>query len=72
MLQCVHNELIKISTHWVDVNFQEITKGLNMSAGKELLDLECNLMLLVIQVGGLVINLVLKTRIENLNLQKEA
>lgn len=72
MSQDVRNELIKISTHWVNVNFQEIGKGLNMSSGKELLDFERNLMLLVIQLGGLIISWVLKTRIGNRNFQKEA
>ena len=72
MSENAHNELIKISTHWVNVNFQEIAKGLNMSSGKELLDFERNLMLLVIQFGGLLFSWVLKARIEKRDFQKEA
>ncbi len=72
MSENVRNELIKISTHWVNLNYLEIAKGLKMGSGKELLDFERNLMLLVIQLGGLLFSWVLKTRIGNRNFQKEA
>jgi hypothetical protein len=54
------------------MNFQEIAKGLTIRSGKDLLEFERNLMLLVIQLGGLIIGWVLKARIGERNFQKEA
>lgn len=65
MCMDARNQLINITTNWLSENMHEISKGLSIRAGKDLLAYERNLMLLVLQLGGMIMEWALKTTVED-------
>lgn len=67
-----HTELINIVVDWTDKNADALSQGRNIKSPCDLLRYERILLLLLIQLGALIMEWVLKTRIEDKDFQSHA
>ena len=66
------NEVKKIVADWANKNAGTISKGTNVNSPGKMLKYERTLMILLIQLGGLIMAWIIKTRIEDHDFQKTA
>ena len=70
MVSNMDNEFKKIVDGWINKNTNTITKGIDIESPSEMLKFERTLMILLIQLGGLIMAWIIKTRVEDRNFQK--
>lgn len=67
-----HSELINIVVGWTDKNANTLSQGLNIKSPGDLLRYERRLLFLLIQLGALIMEWVLKSRFADRDFQKDA
>jgi len=72
MVSNMDNEFKKIVDGWTKKNSNSITRGINVSSPKDMLKFERTLMFLLIQLGGLIMAWIIKTKVEDHDFQKVA
>ena len=72
MVSNMENEFKKIVDGWVNKNVHTVTQGMNIDTPGEMLKFERTLMILLIQLGGLIMAWIIKTKMEDSDFQKMA
>ena len=72
MASNMDNEFKNIVDGWVNKNVHTVTQGKKISSPGEMLKFERTLMFLLIQLGGLIMAWIIKTKVEDHDYQKVA